>query len=134
MPTSSTALAPRKSVARSRVSNGSAIFLEAIDGRSRNARRFRDVLAEIASDLGGAACLSEGQRQLARRCALLAVECERIEARAISGGRIDLDEYGKLVDRIGRAFVRLGIRRKQRDVTPDLRSYLKQRSDDGGLA
>jgi hypothetical protein len=34
-------------------------------GHGKWARRFRDVLAEIISDLGGPDCLSKGQRQLA---------------------------------------------------------------------
>jgi hypothetical protein len=38
--------------------------------------------------------LSEGQKQLARRCSLLAVECEQIEAKAVVGEEIDLDAYG----------------------------------------
>src|SRR5271165_5756399 len=65
---------------RSAVSNGSQLFVDStVDGRSKEARRFRDVLAEIVSDLGGADHLSEGQRQLARRCALMSVECEKME-------------------------------------------------------
>jgi hypothetical protein len=39
-------------------------------------RRFRHVLASIAADLGGVDRLSEGQKQIARRCAMLSVECE----------------------------------------------------------
>ena len=67
------AVAGRKSPQRSRIANGSAL-LDGIDGRSAKARRFRDVLAEIVSDLGGADRLSEGQRQIARRCAMLSVD------------------------------------------------------------
>ena len=97
---------------RSRVGNGSALFVdETVDGRSKEARRFRDVLAEIVSDLGGADHLSEGQRQLARRCAMMSVECERMEGEAVSGKAIDLEAFGKLSDRIGRAFQRLGLKR-----------------------
>ena len=105
-------IAKRPSNIRSRVGNGSALFVdETVDGRSKEARRFRDVLAEIASDLGGLDQLSEGQKQLARRCALMAVECEKLEAKSISGETIDLEGYGKLCDRIGRAFQRLGMKR-----------------------
>ena len=54
---------------RSRVTNGKTPFVEA-DGRGPWARRWRDILAEIISDLGGhEGGLSEGQKQLARRCA-----------------------------------------------------------------
>jgi hypothetical protein len=77
--------------------------------------------------------LSEGQRQLSRRAAMLSVECERMEGQAVAGKTIDLETFGKLTDRLGRTFQRLGLRRKQRDVTPDLRTYLKQRaSAEGG--
>ena len=76
------------------------------------------MLAEIVADLGGADRLSEGQRQPARRCAMLAVECEKIEALGVAGGVINLDAYGQLTDRIGRAFQRLGLKRVPSDVTP----------------
>ena len=104
--------AKRPSNIRSRVSNGSRMFVdEAVDGRTKEARRFRDVLAEIVGDMGGADHLSEGQRQLARRCAMMSVECERMEGEAVSGKPIDLEAFGKLSDRIGRAFQRLGLKR-----------------------
>ncbi len=115
-PADSAPVASMPQTARSRISNGSAI-LDGIDGRSREARRFRDVLAEIVSDLGGHNGLSEGQRQLARRCAMLAVECEKIEALGVAGKAIDLEQYGQLTDRIGRCFQRLGLRRQPRDLT-----------------
>lgn len=93
------------------------------DGRSLWARRFKDVLSEIISDLGGNDGLSEGQRQIARRCATISLACESLECRAAKGEQIDLDQYGQLTDRLGRAFQRLGLERKPRDVT-NLRSYL----------
>jgi hypothetical protein len=123
MSADSAPVAPMPPTARSRVSNGSAI-LDGIDGRSKEARRFRDVLGEIVSDLGGADRLSEGQRQLARRCAMLAVECEKIEALGVAGELIDLEVYGQLTDRIGRAFQRLGVRRVARNVTPSVAEYV----------
>jgi hypothetical protein len=119
--------ADRPPASRSRVGNGAALFLEGTDGRSAAARRFRDVLAEIASDLGGIENLSEAQRQLARRCALLSVECEKMEARAVAGEPIDLDLFGQLVDRLGRALQRIGLRRVPRDVT-HLGAYIRQKA------
>src|SRR5260221_12582124 len=95
---------------RARITNGSA-YLDGIDGRTAEARRFRDVLGQIISDLGGADLLSEGQRQLARRCALLSVELEKFEARGVRGEEIDLELFGTLTDRLGRTLQRLGLRR-----------------------
>jgi hypothetical protein len=134
-PATRSAVTRRSVTNRSRVTNGRGLFVEAVDGRSREARRFRDVIAEIVSDLGGPDTLSEGQRQLARRAAMLSVECERMEGQAVSGKAIDLETFGKLTDRLGRAFQRLGLRRKHRDVTPTLRDYVRtQGSADGGPA
>ena len=110
---------------RSRVTNGRTLFVEA-DTRGPWARRFRDVLAEITSDLGGADLLSEGQRQLARRAATISLACERMEGEAAAGEPINLELYGRLTDRLGRALQRLGLERKPRDVTPTLADYLAQ--------
>jgi hypothetical protein len=91
------------------------------------ARRFRDVLAEIISDLGGAgAGLSEGQRQLARRAATISIACERMEGETAAGAEIDLEEYGRLTDRLGRCFHRLGLKRQPRDVGQSLGDILRQ--------
>ena len=117
-------VAKRPANIRSRVGNGSALFVdESVDGRSAAARRFRDVLSEITGDLGGPDHMSEGQKQLARRCALMAVECEKLEAKSVAGDPIDLEAYGKLADRIGRAFQRLGLKRVARPGTT-LAEYL----------
>jgi hypothetical protein len=119
--------APRPSRTRSAVSNGRRLHVRPV-GDTAWSRRFRDLLAEITSDLGGADCLSEGQKQLARRCATIALECEKIEVRAVSGQQIDLETYGQLTDRLGRAFGRLGLKRVSRDITPTLGEYLAARA------
>lgn len=82
------------------------------------------MLAEIISDIGGADILSEGQRQIARRCATIAIACERMEGEAAAGNAIDLDAYGTLTDRLGRAFQRLGLKRHAKDVTPSVDDYV----------
>jgi hypothetical protein len=102
---------------RSKVSNGSSHFVEA-DQRGQWARRWRDVLSEIVSDLGGVDLLSEGQKQLARRCATISIACEKMEGSAASGKEIDLVAYGQLTDRLGRTLQRLGLKRQPRNVTP----------------
>jgi hypothetical protein len=89
------------------------------------ARRLKDLVEDISADLGGKDRLSEGQRQLIRRAAMLSAECERQEALAARGeAGFDCDAYGVMCDRLGRLFGRLGLERKARDVTPTLQSYL----------
>jgi hypothetical protein len=107
----------------SKVTNGRQLFIDG-DARLKVSRRFRDVLASIAMDLGGVDRLSEGQKQIARRCAMLSVECEIMESAAVAGQPFDLDAYGQLTDRLGRAFQRLGLKRVMHDVMPDLGAYL----------
>ncbi len=88
-------------------------------------RRFRDILELIIGDLGGPEVLSEGQRQIARRCATLSVECERMEGQALAGDPINVELYGSLTDRLGRALQRLGLKRVKRDaLMPDLHDYI----------
>lgn len=99
------------------------------DGRSATARRFKDLVEDISADLGGKDHLSEGQRQLIRRAAMLSAESERMEALAARGeAEFDIDLYGMICDRLGRLFGRIGLERKSRDVTPSLQSYLQAKS------
>ena len=82
---------------RTRVGNRVSLWLDSeVDGRSALARRFKEVFGEIATDLGGFDRMSTAQCQLARRCALLSVECERLEGQAVLGAAFDLDTYGQL--------------------------------------
>jgi hypothetical protein len=112
---------------RSRVTNGKSPFVEA-DRRGPWARRWSDLFSQIISDIGGNdAGLSEGQRQLARRCATIALSCEKMEGQAAQGEAFDVELYGSLTDRLGRCFQRLGLRRQMRDVLspPSVRDYVK---------
>ena len=53
---------------RSKVSNGSALFISGdVDGRSAQARRFRDLYEEMISALGDGAEVGEPERQRCRR-------------------------------------------------------------------
>src|SRR5262245_29035544 len=116
MPETASAIRPspadRPARCRSAVTNGKRLHVIA-PGDTKWARRFADVLGEIISDLGGRdAGLSEGQRQLARRAATISITCERMEGDAAAGMAIDLEIYGRLTDRLGRAFHRLGLKRQ----------------------
>lgn len=104
---------------RSAITNGSRLLGGDVDGRSAVAKRYRDILAEISSDVGGADIMSEGQRQLARLAAAMSVEAEQMAGRSISGETpLDVEAFGKLADRIGRTFQRLGLKRVAKPVGP----------------
>ena len=70
--------------------------------------------------------LSEGQRQLARRAATIAIACERLEGEAAAGNEIDLEVYGTLTDRLGRCFQRLGLKRQVRDTGLTLNDIMRE--------
>jgi hypothetical protein len=101
---------PVHPMARSSSSNGTR-FIAGVDGRTQLARRARDVAASIAADFGGSAKMGEAEKQLARRAAMLSAQCEQMEAACVRGEPFDLEAYGKLVDRLGRTFSRLGFGR-----------------------
>ena len=63
----------KKANGRSRITNGSAL-LAGVDGRSSYARRLRDVMVLHLSDLGGEDNVSEAERSLVRRAAVLTVK------------------------------------------------------------
>ena len=53
---------------------------------------------------------------LASLTATISIACEKIEGDAAAGAAIDLETYGKLTDRLGRTFQRLGLKREPRPV------------------
>ena len=134
MPVESSTATARKPEARSRVSNGSSLFLldhegKPIHGRTIIARRFRDILDAIVGDLGGRDHISEGEHQLARRAAALSVQAEVQEA-WLAGQRFDkvnVEEFVKLCNALNRTLGSIGLRRRQRDVTPSLAEIVEGR-------
>jgi len=119
---------------RSRATNGSLFWVDDADGRSASARRFKDILAAVVADLGGASELSEAQRQLCRRVALLSLQCEAEEGRAVAGEAIDFDSYGTMVNVLARTLRTLGLKRIPRDVSLDLQSYLRAKAAEAQAA
>jgi len=94
--------------------------------RSAWARRYRDLIAGHASDLGGRDMLSEGELSLIRRASALECELEAMEAALSRGEPVNLDGFGRLVDRLGRALQRIGLKRVPRDVGPSLADIIAE--------
>jgi hypothetical protein len=118
----------QKPSTRSKAANGKLLPLS--DGRSATARRFKDLVFDIAADLGGVEHLSTAEMQLIRRASMLSAECERQEALAVREDvEFDCDGYVVKTNALRRVFEAIGLKRAPRDVTPDLRSYLRQRGN-----
>lgn len=108
---------------RSKVTNGSKMLSE-VDGRSAPARRYRDLIHLITSDLGGADQISEAEQQLVRRAAGLSVCCELTEASLVNEEPINGEDYVRAINGLVRVLSVLGLKRRPRDVTPRLADYL----------
>ncbi len=124
----------RQQYARSRITNGRQL-LPGIDLRSTWARRMRDLIELHVDDIGGLEVMSEAQRSLIRRIAVLEVESEYLESelarRSASAKQYDL--YLRIVGVLKRLYELVGIERRARDVTPDLKDYLAAtQGGDGG--
>lgn len=89
---------------RSRVSNGTAI-LPGVDGRSALARRYRDLVAALSSDL------EAGQSQAAgfqiRNAASLQLHAEELTARLVRGEAIDPEAITRATNGANRALAAL---------------------------
>jgi hypothetical protein len=75
----------RNSKGRSAVTNGKRLF-PGVDGRTREARRYRDVLDSLIVEYDA---IAESDLGMCRRIAGLTVFCERIEAQLARGESAD---------------------------------------------
>ena len=124
-PTARPALTRPKAQAGTRQGSG-AIALEGVDGRSWGARRYRELVADLVEHLGGE--VTAPQEALIRRAGQLQVWCEEQEAVFARNEPFDVALYTTAANALRRLLVDLGLERKARDVTPDLRAYIGQRS------
>ncbi|MBX9451374.1 MAG: hypothetical protein KL801_05840 [Mesorhizobium sp.] len=100
------------------------MFVEG-DAMSPWARRWRDLVALHASDMGGAETLSEAQVSLVKRVATIEVELEQMDGKLSMGEKVDLDAYTRASGHLRRILDSLGIKRTARDITPpDLKTYM----------
>ena len=82
--------------------------------------------------MGGGDRLSEAERQLVQRAAVLGAVVEHAEARFLAGKAVDLAEYLAAINAQRRLLVTLGLQRRPRDVTPSLQEYLaRARAEEG---
>jgi hypothetical protein len=128
MPTSKTKQIA-KSKGRSRLSNGH-VLPRNVDSRSQWARRFRDLLIQHATDLGGPDLMSAAEGAIIRRAVTLITELERMEAKFALRGRAEpaeLESYQRCANSMRRLLESVGLSRRSRDVTPSLQEYLAER-------
>jgi hypothetical protein len=65
--------------------------LRVLDGRSKQARRIKTIMADLVADMGGAEQVSVAQRLLIERLAVDIVRLELLDAKATGGSFTELD-------------------------------------------
>jgi hypothetical protein len=113
LPAGRSDVASRAPTTRSRVTNGRQL-LAGIDGRSAEARRYRDIVMSFADDLGGAVGLTEAQRALVFQAASLVVQSEAMASAAIRGELVDAEQTTRVANTLSRVVSRLEKMRLQR--------------------
>ena len=111
--------ADRPPTVRSRITNGKDLLAN-VDGRTADARRYRDLAASLADDLGGAATLTEAQRALVRQAAAMIVQSERLQSAVLRGELVDVEQLTRLANAATRILSRLGVKRERTDSTPTI--------------
>jgi hypothetical protein len=110
----------------SAVTNGSFI-LDQVDHRSPWMRRLRDLIDAHTSDLGDD--ITEGERRLVRRCAMLTLQLEMMETRwAANDGEASerqISTYQTVTNTLRRTLESLGLHRRMKPVGPSLGEILR---------
>ncbi len=109
-------IAARPPMTRSRITNRSE-KLRGIDGRSAEARRFRDLCEGFAADFGAT---PPGEREMAliRQAAALTVQTETLQAKIMRGEEVDLEQLTRLANVTTRTLRELGIRKRRAQKPP----------------
>ncbi len=108
------AIADRPRTVRSRITNGKDLLAN-VDGRTADARRYRDLCMSLADDLGGASALTEAQRALVRQAAAMIVQSEKLQSAVLRGELVDVEQLTRLANAATRILSRLGIKRAVRE-------------------
>jgi hypothetical protein len=114
--------AVRKAPARAAVTNGKAF--PGVDGRSRRARRYYDLIADLARELGGG--LSTAEMSVVRQAAALTVKSEQLQAAIVKGEPINTDDAVRLANASARLLGALRTKRRQ-PAGPTLAEYLARK-------
>jgi hypothetical protein len=97
-----------------------------LDQRTAAYRMTLELIENVEGDLGGADQLSTAERQIIRHAALTGTMLEDLGTRWLNGEKVDPALFATLSNSERRLYETVGLRRRPRDVTPDLRTYLAE--------
>jgi hypothetical protein len=120
------AIVERSSRLRSSLTND-PLALRGIDGRSAEARRYRDLVIAFVDDLGGAERASEADKALARQAAGAVVASEQMQAKIIAGQTVDYEQATRLGNAANRSLQAMRSRTKAAKPRKTLADHLATR-------
>lgn len=111
------------------MSNGSRL-LAGIDGRSATARRYRDLVRDYATELGGDDLLTEPMRAMVRQAAAVTVEAEKMQSAIVRGEAVDTEQMVRVTNTLARLMNVLKAKAKATKAgrRTDLSEYLRQKA------
>jgi hypothetical protein len=122
--------APRSTKLRSGLTND-PYRLPGVDMGTRPGRRFRDLVSDIAAELGGVDRLGVIDLALVRSAAMDLMRQEEMSAALMRGEAVAHEELTRASNSARSALTKLGTKRVARDTTPTLAEYLaSHRGDD----
>jgi hypothetical protein len=102
-----------------------------LDGRTNAAKLFDKLVTDIEADLAGRDQLTAIERALVEAFAGAYVSLSHLNTQLALGQKIDLGMHAQCVGAMVRVASRLGLQRRQRDVTLSLAEYLKTLDTEG---
>ena len=80
------------------ITNGRRLLQRGIDGRSTEARRFRDICQALSAQYGGLKGLNEAEKALIRKAAAMTVRSEMLQAASVVGREVDDEQAVRLAN------------------------------------
>ena len=103
------------------------LSINGLDRRTAARKAFDGLVAEIEHDLGGSEQLSAIEKSLIQAYAGSAILLDDLNARVVLGQEIDVSTHAQVTSALVRIASRLGLRRRQHDVTPTVEQYLRRK-------
>ncbi|MBX9574552.1 MAG: hypothetical protein K2X07_02820 [Caulobacteraceae bacterium] len=105
--------------------------LDDLDKRTRAHRDTSELREALAADLGGWDAVSAMKAEVITAAALMGAMIRDRAASYLEGEPVDLASFITLANAQRRHLEALGLERRARDVTPDLRDYLARQAEGG---
>lgn len=104
------------------------LTLDDLDKRTRAAQFAHETRDRVCEDLGGADGLSTLEAIMADNVAVTAAMLMDAKVRWLRGEDVDVAAVATLTNTFNRTAGALGIKRRAREVAPDLRTYIANRA------